>query len=93
MKLNDDLLKSVFDAYKTRSNIGDFVATSLLLLADEKSQENIRQTLENDFFKEKFITSLNTSGNISITCNTFSGFIGMFFLFLLAEYWYYDCPF
>uniref|UniRef100_A0A1I8EAD8 TOG domain-containing protein n=1 Tax=Wuchereria bancrofti TaxID=6293 RepID=A0A1I8EAD8_WUCBA len=61
VKLNNDLLKPVFDIYKTRSNVGDFIVTSLLLLTDEKSQENIRQTLENDFFKEKFITSLNTS--------------------------------
>ncbi|VIO91325.1 Uncharacterized protein BM_BM6680 [Brugia malayi] len=61
VKLSNDLLKSVFDIYKTRSNVGDFIVSSLLLLSDEKSQENIRQTLENDFFKEKFITSLNTS--------------------------------
>ncbi|KAK6101449.1 HEAT repeat family protein [Brugia pahangi] len=61
VKLSNDLLKSVFDIYKTRSNVGDFIVSSLLLLTDEKSRENIRQTLENDFFKEKFITSLNTS--------------------------------
>uniref|UniRef100_A0A8R1U018 TOG domain-containing protein n=1 Tax=Onchocerca volvulus TaxID=6282 RepID=A0A8R1U018_ONCVO len=61
IKLSDDLLKSVSDAYKTRSNAGDLVIMSLLLLTDEKAQENIRQTLESDFFKEKFISSLNTS--------------------------------
>ncbi|EFO26464.2 hypothetical protein LOAG_02023 [Loa loa] len=61
MKLSNDLLKTVFDIYKIRSNVGDFIVTSLLLLTDEKFRENIRQTLENDFFKEKFIASLNTS--------------------------------
>ncbi|KAL4003546.1 HEAT repeat family protein [Acanthocheilonema viteae] len=61
MKLSGDLLRLVFDAYKSRSNAGDFVVTSLLLLVDEKSQENVQQTLKNDFFKEKFITSFNTS--------------------------------
>lgn len=83
MNLSGDLLKLIFSAYKTRLSASDFAVTSLLLLTDEKSQENVRQSLENNFFKEKFITSLNTSGKFSVTFDTFPTFAGMLFCFLL----------
>ncbi|VDK68634.1 unnamed protein product [Litomosoides sigmodontis] len=61
MNLNGDLLKLITEAHKTRLNASDFAVISLLLLNGEISEENVLQLLENNFFKEKFITSLNTS--------------------------------
>ncbi|VDN18976.1 unnamed protein product [Gongylonema pulchrum] len=61
--LNADLSKLIMDIFKTRTNTSDFIVASLLLLDDEKTCGNVRQTLEKeDFCKEKFIVSLSTTG-------------------------------
>ncbi|MCP9259641.1 hypothetical protein DINM_002573 [Dirofilaria immitis] len=98
INLSGDLLKSILDVYKTRSNAGDFAVTSLLLLSNEKMQENIRQTLENDFFIEKFITSLKTSDILyaaklsdwlirSTEAKTWSGMRNVFHVLFMTVFW------
>lgn len=68
-------MKSIFEAYKTRSNAGDFIVTSLLLLYDEKYQGSIRQALENYSFDAKFVASLNSAGNFFYIHWVFSCFL------------------